>query len=113
MPATPSDLFAFLDRLGIAHATLTHPQLFTVEQSQQLRAPLPGGQTKTLPLKARRGGLFRVTALEAAVIELKPRPRRRPPPAPFSFGPADLMRATLGIDPGAVTPFAAMNDSER
>jgi Ala-tRNA(Pro) deacylase len=23
------------------------------------------------------------------------------------------MRATLGIEPGAVTPFAAMNDSER
>ena len=32
MPATPDDLFAFLDRLGIAHTTVTHPPLFTVEQ---------------------------------------------------------------------------------
>ena len=37
MPATPSDLFAFLDRLGIAHATVSHPPLFSVEQSRQLR----------------------------------------------------------------------------
>src|SRR5262249_56298727 len=39
--------------------------------------------------------------------------RRRAAPGRFSFAPADLMRATLGIEPGAVTPFAAMNDSER
>src|SRR5262249_48634391 len=44
-PATPSDLFAFLDRLGIAHATVTHPPLFTVEQSQQLRGTISGGHT--------------------------------------------------------------------
>ena len=37
MPATPSDLFAFLDKLGIAHATVAHPALFTVEQSRELR----------------------------------------------------------------------------
>src|SRR5262249_40632567 len=30
----------------------------------------------------------------------------------FSFGSADLMRATLGVEPGAVTPFAAMNDRD-
>src|SRR5262249_56751953 len=52
MPTTPSDLFAFLDRLGIAHATVTHPALFTVEQSPQLRGTLPGGHTQDLVLKA-------------------------------------------------------------
>ena len=31
----------------------------------------------------------------------------------FSFGSAELMRATLGIEPGAVTPFAAINDTAR
>src|SRR5262245_65682539 len=33
MPATPDDLFALLDRLGITHRTVSHPPLFTVEQS--------------------------------------------------------------------------------
>jgi len=31
MPATPDDLFAFLDGLGIAHNSVTHPPLFTVD----------------------------------------------------------------------------------
>ena len=40
-PATPDDLFACLDRLGIAHKTVSHPPLFTVEESQALRGKIP------------------------------------------------------------------------
>lgn len=113
MPATPSDLFAFLNRLGIAHVTVTHPALFTVEQSRELRGTIPGAHTKNLFLKDKKGALFLVTALEDAVIELKSLHQRLCASGRFSFGPADLMRATLGIEPGAVTPFAAMNDRDR
>ena len=31
----------------------------------------------------------------------------------FSFGSAELMRETLGVEPGSVTPFAAINDTAR
>ncbi len=110
---SPSDLFAFLDRLGIAHATVTHPALFTVEQSQALRGTIPGGHTKNLFLKDKKGALFLVTALEDALIELKSLHRVLAASGRFSFGSAELMRATLGIEPGAVTPFAAMNDADR
>jgi Ala-tRNA(Pro) deacylase len=113
MPATPSELFAYLDRLGIAQTTVSHPPLFTVEQSQALRGTIPGGHTKNLFLKDKKGALFLVTALEDAVIELKSLHRRLGASGRFSFGAADLMRATLGIEPGAVTPFAAINDAER
>ena len=111
MPATPDDLFAFLDRLGIAHPTVTHPPLFTVEESQALRGVIPGGHTKNLFLKDRKGALYLVTALENASIELKSLHRRLGASGRFSFGPADQMREVLGIDPGTVTPFAAMNDA--
>ena len=113
MPATPSDLFAFLDRLGIAHETVTHPSLFTVEQSRALRGTIPGGHTKNLFLKDKKGSLFLVTALEDAMIELKSLHRLLGAGGRFSFGSADLMRETLGVEPGAVTPFAALNDSDR
>src|SRR2546423_4042271 len=113
MPATPSDLFAFLDRLGIAHVTVTHPALFTVEQSQQLRGTIPGGHTKNLFLKDKKGALFLVTALEDAAIELKSLHRRLPASGRFSFGSAELLRETLGVEPGAVTPFAVINDIAR
>jgi len=113
MPATPADLFAYLDRLGVKHATVTHPALFTVEQSRALRGTIPGGHTKNLFLRDKKGALFIVTALEDAVIELRSLHRRLGASGRFSFGSAELMRAALGIEPGAVTPFAAINDAER
>src|SRR6195256_3969415 len=113
MPATPADLFAFLDKLGIAHPTVTHPPLFTVEESQTLRGAIPGGHTKNLFLKDKKGSLFLVTALEDAVIELKSLHRRLGAAGRFSFGSAELMHETLGVMPGAVTPFSAINDSDR
>jgi len=113
MPASPTDLFAFLDKLGITHASVNHPALFTVEQSQSLRGTIPGGHTKNLFLRDKKGALFLVTALEDAAIELKSLHRQLGASGRFSFGSADLMRETLGIEPGAVTPFAVMNDHNR
>ncbi len=110
MPATPEDLFAELDRLGIPYQTVSHPPLFTVEQSRALRGMIPGGHTKNLFLKDKKDALFLVVALEDAAIELKSLHRRLGASGRFSFGSADLMRATLGVEPGAVTPFAALND---
>jgi Ala-tRNA(Pro) deacylase len=111
MPATPDELFAALDRLGIAHPTVRHPPLFTVEQSQGLRGAIPGGHTKNLFLKDKKDTLFLVTALEDASIELKSLHRRLGATGRFSFGSAALMMETLGVTPGAVTPFGAINDT--
>ncbi len=111
MPATPDDLFAALDRLGIAHPTVTHPPLFTVEESQSLRGAIPGAHTKNLFLKDKKGALFLVTALEDAAIELKSLHRRLGASGRFSFGSADVLLETLGVVPGAVTPFGAINDT--
>jgi Ala-tRNA(Pro) deacylase len=113
MAATPDDLFATLDRLQIAHRTVAHPPLFTVEESRRLRGQIPGGHTKNLFLKDKQGRLFLVVAREDAVIELKSLHRRLGASGRFSFGSADLLRETLGVEPGAVTPFAAINDTGR
>ena len=112
MSATPDELFAFLDRLGIGHSTIRHQPLFTVDQSQALRGQIPGAHTKNLFLKDKKGGLFLVTALEDAAIELKSLHRRLGASGRFSFGPAALMLETLGVEPGSVTPFGVLNDSQ-
>ena len=111
MPATSDELFAYLDRLGIAHRTVSHAPLFTVEQSQALRGTIPGGHTKNLFLKDKKGALFLVTADEDAAIELKSLHRRLGASGRFSFGSADQLRETLGVEPGAVTPFGAAADA--
>jgi Ala-tRNA(Pro) deacylase len=112
MPATPADLFAYLDRLGIAHSTVSHPALFTVEESQGLRGQIPGGHTKNLFLKDKKGALFLVVTLEDARIALNQLHRQLGATGRFSFASADAMRAILGVEPGSVTPFSVLNDTQ-
>lgn len=112
MPATPDDLFAFLDRLQIKYRTVSHPAAFTVAESRHLHEQIPGGHSKNLFLKDKRGALKLVVALQDAVIELKSLHRRLGATGRFSFGSPELLRETLGIAPGSVTPFAAINDQE-
>lgn len=110
MPITPDELFAALARLGIRHSTVSHPPLFTVEESQGLRGTIPGGHTKNLFLKDKKSALYLVTALEDAEIELKSLHRRLGATGRFSFGSAETMMETLGVAPGSVTPFGVIND---
>jgi Ala-tRNA(Pro) deacylase len=112
MPKSPEDLFAALDRLGIQYRTVTHPPLFTVEQSRELRGQIPGGHTKNLFLRDKKGAIFLVVALEDAEIDLKGLHRLLGASGRFSFGSADLLREVWGVEPGSVTPFGAINDSE-
>jgi Ala-tRNA(Pro) deacylase len=109
MPTTPDELFAFLDKLGIAHQTVTHPPLFTVEQSQALRGTIPGGHTKNLFLKDKKDTVFLVVAPEDGHVDLKTL-HQRLGASRFSFGSAALMEELLGVSPGAVTAFGAIND---
>lgn len=111
MPKTPDQLFATLDALGIAHPTVKHPPLFTVEQSRALRGQIPGGHTKNLFLRDKKYELYLVVADEDADIELKGLHRLLGASGRFSFGAADLLREVLGVEPGAVTPFGAINDT--
>jgi Ala-tRNA(Pro) deacylase len=112
MPTTPQDLFAYLDQLGIPHSTVQHPPLFTVEQSMALRGRIPGAHTKNLFLKDKKGSLFLVTALEDSTIELKSLHNRIGAKGRLSFGSADQMREVLGVEPGSVTPFGLLNDTQ-
>jgi Ala-tRNA(Pro) deacylase len=112
MPATPNQLFSALDALGIRHSTVKHPPVFTVEQARALRGQLPGGHTKNLFLRDKKYALYLVVAEEEADIDLKGLHRLLGASGRFSFGSADLLREVWGVEPGAVTPFGAMNDSD-
>jgi Ala-tRNA(Pro) deacylase len=108
---SPTDeLFALLARLGIETRTVDHPPLFTVAQSRALRGLIPGGHTKNLFLKDKKDRLFLVVAGEDAAIGLKSLHEKIGAHGRLSFGRAELLRETLGVAPGSVTPFAAIND---
>lgn len=109
MPATPEELFAFLDRLGVETRTVSHPPLHTVEESRALRGDLPGAHIKNLFFKDKKGRLFLVTCLEDRNVNIKVLEKHLGS-ARLSFGKPELLWDTLGVKPGAVTPFALIND---
>lgn len=109
MPATPEDLFAFLDDLGIETTTVTHPPLHTVEESKALRGDLSGAHIKNLFLKDKKGKLFLLTCLENRTVNMKTLDKMIGS-ARLSFGKPELLWETLGVRPGAVTPFTLIND---
>jgi Ala-tRNA(Pro) deacylase len=109
-PASPDDLFAYLDGLHVAHATVNHPPAFTVADARAFRGQIAGGHTKNLFLRDKKGVTYLVVAPEDATIELKSLHRLLGASGRFSFGSGDLMRELLGVEPGAVTPFGVIND---
>lgn len=109
MAATEEGLFAKFTGLGIETTTTRHTPVFTVNEAKALRGALPGGHTKNLFLKDKKGGLWLVVALEDRKIDLKWL-QRELGVGRLSFGSAELLREVLGVEPGSVTPFALIND---
>lgn len=112
MPASRADLFTYLDRLGIAHATVEHPPLFTVEESQALRGTIPGGHAKNLFVKDKKSRLFLISAREDARLDLKRIHEAIGASGRVSFGSGEQLEAVWGVKPGSVTPFGAVNDPD-
>ena len=73
---------------------------------------MPGAHTKNLFLRDKKHDLYLVVALESAVIDLKSLHRRLGATGRFSFGSSDLLREVWGVEPGSVTPFGAINDTQ-
>jgi Ala-tRNA(Pro) deacylase len=112
VPATRQDLLARLDALGIATSTVEHEAVFTVAESSRLERELPGGHTKNLFLKDKKGRLYLVVALGHAHIDLKSLHKELGSDR-LSFGKPELLMEVLGVPAGSVTPFALINDRER
>ncbi|WP_374331210.1 prolyl-tRNA synthetase associated domain-containing protein [Aestuariivirga sp.] len=112
MPATRDDLLARFTALGIDTQTRDHAPVYTVEEAQALRGEIPGGHCKNLFLKDDKGNLWLIVCLEEAQVDLKAAPAkigsRR-----LSFGKPELLKEVLGVEPGSVTPFGLINDTEK
>ena len=108
----PQQLFARLDQLGIAHRTVEHPPVFTVEEAKALRGNLPGHHIKNLFLRNKKEEMWLVVALEDRAIDLK-RLGEVLGAGRLSFGSADRLKRTLGVEPGSVTPLSLVNDEAR
>ena len=107
--AGEAELYALLAEHGIAYAHHTHPALFTVAESRALRGDLPGGHVKNMFMKDKKGAIWLATCLEDRRIRIRDLEREIGAKG-LSFAKEELLWETLGVRPGAVTPFGLIND---
>ena len=112
MMTAADDLLAELDRLGIAHDTVRHPAVYTVEESLKVVGELPGGHFKNLFLRNKPGRMWIVVMPAERSIDLR-RLAELLETSRLSFASAGRMERYLGVGAGAVTPLAVINDHER
>ena len=105
---TPDDLFALFNELNIETKTYHHPPTFTVDEGRNLKASMPGGHSKNLFLKDKKGELVLISAHADAKLKLN-QLHKVLNTGRLSFAPAELMESVLGVTPGSVTAFALAN----
>jgi Ala-tRNA(Pro) deacylase len=105
-------VFAMLDRLGIRTATVSHPKVFTVAESQLVKAELPGGHTKSLFMRDKTGQLVLICALASSQLPLN-QLHKSLGTQRLSFADAPTLWDVLGVTPGSVTGFALLNDQAK
>jgi Ala-tRNA(Pro) deacylase len=110
--ASRDRLLARLRELGIAATTVPYPAHKSVEEGKALRGPMAGQFTKNLLLKDKKNTLFLVVAGEDQNINLRTLHTAIGAQGRLGFAAAAQMLISLGVAPGALTPFALINDPE-
>ena len=111
LPTSPARLFVFFDELGIAYQRHEHEAVYTVQESSRLDAAIPGTHCRNLFLRDKKKRMYLVVAPNEREIDLK-KLQAELNCGRLSFGSADRLMQYLGIYPGAVCPFALINDTD-
>ena len=111
---TKADIYALLDERKIQYEAVEHPPVFTVEEAQaRAKLPFAEHEAKNLFLRdPKHRNYYLVTVPDNKTVDLKALQERLGSKRLSFASPADLAEK-IGIYPGAVTPFAALNDETR
>jgi len=107
------DLYEYLLENRIEYERHDHPPVYTVEDAKRWVPPLAAAETKNLFLrdsKGKRHFLVIVPAEERVDIKAL---NEKLGTSRLGFGSPDRLKEYLGVDPGAVSIFAIVNDPER
>lgn len=111
LPTTPETLLAMLTDMGITYKLHHHPAFFTVEEGLAFEKDIEGAHCRNLFLRDKRERMVLVSALNETKIDLK-KLNLLIGFERLSFGSAERLWTYLGVRPGSVCPYAAINDKE-
>ena len=113
LPVSSSELIKKLDEWRIVYKHFTHEPLMTVKESKSIQEKLFGktkanGHIKNLYLRDKRKNNILLVTHQDTVVNLKLLAEKIKMQR-LSFGSPDRLMETLGVLPGAVSPFAMIN----
>ena len=108
-----TDIYKFLADHRIEYERHDHPPVFTVEDVHRLVPPLPAAKTKSLFLRDTKGlRHFLIIVRGEKRVNLKALPVILNS-SKLRFGSPERLKKHLGVDPGSVSIFAAVNDMDQ
>lgn len=108
MHASSEDLLKRLEDLGIDHTTYQHPAVFTVDEAREHCSHIPGAHAKNLFFRDKKKRYFLVVTLADKPLRIKDVGIAIGAKG-ISFAQPERLEEVLGVMPGSVTPFAAIN----
>ena len=109
MLQTQEELLKILSQIGIEYTNHEHPAVYTVEEADLQHEGIEGVHSKNLFFKDKKKNLYLIVTLSDKPIRIK-EVAQKIGAKNMSFAKPDLLAEVLGIIPGAVTPFAVIND---
>ena len=105
-----TDIYDFLKQNAIHFERFDHPPVYTVAEANRLKPPMPGRATKNLFLKDKKGDRhFLLVCEDAKTLDLK-RLAASIGVSHLSLASAERLAKYLGIEAGAVSLLALIND---
>jgi Ala-tRNA(Pro) deacylase len=106
-------LLHFLSENSISYQRFDHPPVYTVEQARQVKGDAPGAGTKNLLLCEKRSGrCFFVMVGDARRVDIR-QLQQALGTGDLQFASPQMLRQHLGVEPGAVTALALINDTSQ
>ncbi|MFC2108546.1 prolyl-tRNA synthetase associated domain-containing protein [Candidatus Bipolaricaulota bacterium] len=107
-----ADVYPFLVEHSIEYERVDHPPVFTCEEAEQLVPALSGADTKNLFVRDKKGRRhFLVAVGHDKSVDLKTLSSALGV-TNLSFASSERLKKYLGIEPGAVSLLAIINDIE-
>ncbi len=106
-------VYEVLDRLSIAYSKLEHPPVFTVEQAEKHWGSITGAHCKNLFLRNKKGNRHYLVILESSKSADLKALKEQLGVDRLSFASPERLMRYLGLEPGAVSPFGLINDSQK
>lgn len=105
-------VYDLLRALEISYTKHEHPPVFTVEEAEQHWTSIMGAHCKNLFLRNKKGKNHYLVVVESTKrVDLKSLTKQIGEDR-LSFASPERMMRYLGLEPGAVSPFGLINDTE-